>query len=231
MGLIILLPPSEGKSDAPGPAASFAEACPEFAREAAAIVKKLRGLKTKAARMKAYGVSTTEKAEAAHALNLTALDAPGLPAITRYTGVVYDNIDFPTLKDPAHALAHVYIVSALYGLIPASAPIANYKLPMTAALATHWRRTNTARLAAMAEGHTVLSLLPGIHARALDFAPLLTVDFKLAGGKKSAGHFGKAIKGKFVRFLLEKKATTPATFTKFHEDGYVFDGENFIQRG
>ena len=230
MQMIILLSPSEGKSNVPGSAASFAAECPHFAADTARVLKKLRALK-KPDRMKAYGVSTPEKAAAAHALNLAALDVPGLPAIERYTGVVYGGLGFATLKDPAYAAAHVFIVSAMYGLVPAGAPIADYKLPMSPALANHWRPINTARLAAIAAGRPVLSLLPGVHARALAFTPLIAVDFKLAGGKKSAGHFGKAIKGKFARFLLDQKATSPAIFPKFQEDGYAFDGQNFIQRG
>lgn len=228
MGLVILLPPSEGKCPEPGNGPSFRAAFPAFAAETGAVLRRL-GKLTKAARLKAYGVSTKEKAESAHALNLAALDAPGMPAISRYTGVVYDHLDFGSLRDPAYALEHACIVSAMYGLVPASAPIADYKLPMDAGLAKYWRGINTARLSAFAAGRPVLSLLPQAHVRAVDCAGLHFVDFKLAGGKKSAGHFGKAIKGKFARFVLEKKAKNFAAVTDFHEDGYAFDGENFVQ--
>jgi cytoplasmic iron level regulating protein YaaA (DUF328/UPF0246 family) len=74
-----------------------------------------------------------------------------------------------------------------------------------------------------------VSLLPQAHARAVPYEPLLHIDFKLAGGRVSAGHFGKAIKGKFVRWMLENHVVDPAQFVEFNVDGYQFDGRNFVQ--
>lgn len=229
MSLLVLLPPSEGKSASLGASPSFASACPEYARDVRPVLKRLRGLKGDE-RIKCYGVSTAEKARAAHALNLAALDAPGMPAIERYTGVVYEHLDYAGLRDPAYARERLLIVSGLFGLLPAGAPIPDYKLPMSPWLAKHWRAINSARLAARADGALVVSLLPGAHAKALDFAPLITIDFKLQGGKASAGHFGKAIKGKFVRFLMENKVKDLSGIAKFNEDGYKFNGQHFVQQ-
>jgi len=227
--MIILLPPSEGKSGEAG-TGTFAEACPTWARETRGVLKHLKKLPA-AKRASWYGVSTVDKARAAHAMNLAALDAPALPAIQRYTGVVYDHINWATLKRPAAAAKRVAIVSGLFGLVGASTPIPDYKLPMNSWLAGYWRAINTERLAAMAAGSPVLSLLPIAHAKGLAWPGLIHVDFKLAGGKASAGHFGKAIKGKFVRFLLEAGVDSTEDFAAFSEDGYVFDGVNFVQRG
>jgi len=228
MAFVILLPPSEGKSGDMREGASFALACPAEAAEVAPVLKHLKRLRA-GERSTFYGVSTKEKATAAHALNQEALASPGMPAIQRYTGVVYDHLHFDTLRDPDHALSHIFIVSGLYGLIPASAPIADYKLPLNGWLTRHWKSRNAARLARFAAGRPILSLLPGAHAKALSVEGLLSIDFKLAGGKKSAGHFGKAIKGKFARFLLEEKVGDLEGVARFCEEGYTFDGENFVQ--
>jgi len=228
MPLIVLLPPSEGKSPQAGALPSFAQSHPDYAREVAPVLQQLRKV-AKADRAKVYGVSTQEKADAAHRLNLAALDAPGMPALQRYTGVVYTHLDPATLPDPAYAANHVFILSGMYGLIPGHAAIADYKLPLNPWLTKHWRPINTRRLAALAEGHTVISLLPGAHAKALDYPGLVAIDFKLQGGRKSAGHFGKAIKGRFVRFLFEQRIQDLAGAARFCEDGYVFNGTDFVQ--
>lgn len=229
MSLLILLPPSEGKSTLPGTGPTFAQSCPEFAADTEALVKRLRRLPKKA-HAATYGVSTPEKAAAAHALNLVAPEAPGSPAIARYTGVVYDFLDYPTLSVAARTRADtsIFIVSALFGLIPATASIPNYKLPMSASLATQWRAINTQRLQNFAHGRTVISLLPGAHAKALA-GEVLPIDFRLEGGKKSAGHFGKAIKGRFVRFLIDGNVQSVEEFHRFREDDYRFDGSNFLK--
>ena len=228
MGQIILIPPSEGKSSSAGSGPAFRELFPALAKDTEPVLKYLRKLR-KAEIPAFYGVSSPEKAAQAHALNLSVLERPGIPAIERYTGVVYKYIDFATLAQRRHALTHLYIVSALFGLIPAAQPIPDYKLPMNPWLAKYWRDINTRRLADAAMGRPVLSLLPAVHAKAIAYTPLHTVDFKLAGGKKSAGHFGKAIKGRLVRYLMERKADDLAVLKDFAEDGYRFDGANFIQ--
>jgi cytoplasmic iron level regulating protein YaaA (DUF328/UPF0246 family) len=228
MSLLILLPPSEGKSAVPGTAAALAESHPDLARDVAPVLKHLRRL-PKDECAKWYGVSTAEKASAAHRLNLAVLLAPGLSALERYTGVVYTHLAPATLREPALAGRQLLIVSGMYGLIDGSLPIADYKLPLNPWLTKYWKPINSKRLAALAGGQPVLSLLPGAHAKALDYAPLVNVDFKLEGGKKSAGHFGKAIKGKFVRFLLETPVTRIEDIGEFREEGYRFDGRDFVQ--
>ncbi len=228
MGLLVLLPPSEGKSEVALGKRTFSGACPEYAVAVAPVIKHLRAL-PKAERGKFYGVSTADKAAAAHVLNLSVLQAPAIPAIERYTGVVYEYLGYNTLQHPAYARKHLLIVSGMFGLIPAGTPIPNYKLPINAWLTRYWHSINAQRLSALSKGHLVVSLLPGAHAKALGVVPDLTIDFRLAGGKKSAGHFGKAIKGKFVRFLMEEQVKNLKGVASFREDGYVFDGQNFVQ--
>lgn len=225
--MFILLPPSEGKSSADG-STCFREDCPEFVDDVSGVLKHLKTLKV-ADRPNFYGVSSPEKAKAAHALNLAALEAPARPAIERYTGVVYTHIDYQNIANPETAHRRILIVSALFGLISADTPIPDYKLPMNPWLANYWRDRNAARLESLTKGEPVLDLLPQTYRQAIRYAALSTVDFRVAGGKKAAGHFGKAIKGRFVRWILENEVKKTSEFVGFSEDGYRYDGSNFIR--
>lgn len=228
MSLLILLPPSEGKQEGGNPRRAFLKEHPDLAGDLRPVLKHLAEL-PKSSRAAFYGVSTPEKAEAAHALNLSALESPALPAIERYTGVVYDFLDYASLPDRAYARKHVMMVSGFFGLIPAGAWIPDYKLPMNPWLSSYWRPINAERLAGVRKRHKVLSLLPAAHARALGAEPDFFVDFRQEGGKRAAGHFGKAIKGKFLRFLMENRVSQFSEISDFSADGYTFDGKNFIQ--
>lgn len=225
--MYILLPPSEGKSPVPGKS-SFRLQCPDRVDEVQAVIEMLARLPVPEQRA-LYGLKSEEKAAEAHAQNLGALDARCLPAITRYTGVVYDHLDFDTLIQKANARKRILIVSALFGLVDGGTPIPPYKLSMTPWLTKYWRSRNSHRLGAIAGGKPVLNLLSQTYARALDYPALVTVDFRVEGGQKAAGHFGKAIKGRFVRWILENKVKNVREFANFSEDGYQFDGENFVQ--
>jgi len=225
--MLILLPPSEGKSSLPGEGV-FRELHPEHADDAAPILRQLRVLKSPELGAY-YGIKDAATAKTAHAANLHALDAPALPALQRYTGVVYQHIEYRTMKQKAEARRRIVIVSALFGAVRGGDSLPLYKLSMTPALAKYWRPINAARLEALAEGGPILSLLPQAHAKAIAYQPLIELDFLLEGGRRSAGHFGKAIKGEFVRFLIENKVSRPQDFRHFTEDGYRFNGENFVK--
>jgi cytoplasmic iron level regulating protein YaaA (DUF328/UPF0246 family) len=225
--MLILIPPSEGKSDTPG-SMTFAEACPAWSGDTAAVQKLLRKLPA-AERLKWYGVRDAAKAKAWHEAHTAALETPGTAAIERYTGVVYQHLDYPSLRNKAAARERLVVVSALFGLIPAGTPIPVYKLAMNPTLARFWKPINTARLEALAAGQPVLNLLSQSYAKAIGYGPLLTPEFRVGGGKKSAGHFGKAIKGRFIRFLIEEDIKHAEDFARFREEGYRWNGQDFVQ--
>lgn len=224
--MYILLPPSEGKSQERGKG-SFRSYCPERITEVAPVIDYLGRLSVPEQRA-LYGLKSEKKAAEAHEQNLKALDAPCIKAISRYAGVVYDFLDIDNLSNSAAARKRILIVSALFGLVEGGTPLPPYKLSMTPWLTKHWRPLNTARLAAIAKGKPVLNLLSQTYARAVDYPTLITVDFRVEGGQKAAGHFGKAIKGRFVRWVLENNVKRARDFAEFTEDGYRFDGTNFI---
>ncbi|MCC6142454.1 MAG: peroxide stress protein YaaA [Candidatus Hydrogenedentes bacterium] len=225
--MYILLPPSEGKlSGAARPTRKRLPAA--IVPEILPLLEHLENL-AELDRLKFYGVSTREKAAEIHEINLSVLSAPAIPAIERYTGVVYGNLDFHSLHDQAGAANRILIVSGMFGLIRGCTPIPEYKLPLNPWLTQYWKPINERRFRRMIKKEAVISLLPQAHGRALPSSTVTHVDFKLQDGRSSAGHFGKAIKGKFVRWLLQNEVDDPGQFVEFTLDGYRFNGKDFVQ--
>lgn len=223
--MYILLPPSEGKARAgSGPPVDR-----ELKVFAGKILKHTKALSPKD-RSRFLSCNKDEKAKEIFTLNERALKAPTLPALERYTGVVFQHLDYGSLKSKAAARKRILVVSAYFGLVSGGTPLPDYKLSMNPWLAKFWQDINTERLEALATGKPVLNLLSQSYAKAIAYEPSITVDFKVAGGKKSAGHFRKAIKGRFARYLIENKVASVEGFAGFEEDGYRFDGENFVKK-
>lgn len=218
MKTIILIPPSEGKADGgnneplksvSGVAADLIEAIKE------ADPKKLYGLKEKAL-------------EKAVSVNKDVLNSKTMPAIERYTGVVYDAIDYQTLKNTSDFEKKVLIVSGLFGLVSPTDLIPNYRLKIDKLKAAQlWVNSNSERL----KDAFVIDLLPQAHKKAVKYDHGIEVEFvlKKAGKKMPAGHQGKHIKGRFVRWLIENNINDPRHFKKFVEEGYTWTGENFLK--
>ena len=74
-----------------------------------------------------------------------------MPALHRYTGVLYDALDFASMRGVAaeRAAARLAVGSALFGLIRATDPIPGYRLsagsmlPGRGTMAAFWRPTST----------------------------------------------------------------------------------------
>ena len=218
MKTIILIPPSEGKADGgnnkplkfvSGIAADLIEAIKE------ADSKKLYGLKEKAL-------------EKAITVNKEVLNSKTMPAIERYTGVVYDAIDYQTLKNKSDFDKKVLIISGLFGLLSPTDLIPNYRLKIDKLKAAKlWVNSNSEQL----KDKFVIDLLPQAHKKAVKYDNGIEVEFvlKKAGKKMSAGHQGKHIKGRFVRWLIENNITAPKHFKDFKEEGYKWTGEIFLK--
>lgn len=225
--MIVLLPPSEGKSSEPGKG-MFGDLYPELLGDTQPVLKHLRGLKGVEI-SKCIGVKQPDKAKEWQKTNLAVAKAGCIPALERYTGVVYQYLDYGSLTAKRRAASRLVTVSGLFGAIKGGMKIPEYKLPMNPWLVKYWKPINSERVAGWAKKGAVLSLLSQSYAKALDLEGVLTVDFKVQGGKKSAGHFGKAIKGRFVRFLIENDVTNAKDFGGFTEEGYRFNGSDFVQ--
>lgn len=248
MDPLILLPPSEGKAAdgegppwSPGTMAVNLDAQRE--RVVAGLLSAMRA--NEAARAKLLGVKGAALA-AATAANLAVREAPTMPAIERYTGVLYDALDASSLPAaPRHRLdTCVLIISGLWGAVAPSDPIPDHKLKMGASLprlgklSTWWRADLSAAIAALAGGRRVWNLLPNEHAAAWQAPDGLTqwsvrfLEPGAAGALVAVSHWNKALKGALVRHLLAHPRTTPATLAGWkHPSGYRYDPSLDEHRG
>ena len=160
------------------------------AKVMASLVSAMRG--SQPARARLLGVKGQALAAATDANRSLAI-APTRPAIERYTGVLYDALDYPSLP-AAHKQRvdrQVRIFSGLWGVVAPSDPMPDYKLKMGAnlgrlgRLSTWWRPAVTAALAEEIDDRTVWDLLPNDHRAA--WVPVLIGGAGLGGPRASSG--------------------------------------------
>ncbi|MBX3093078.1 MAG: peroxide stress protein YaaA [Cryobacterium sp.] len=213
--MLVLLPPSETKRDGGVDdsslelgALSFAELNPVRTRVLAAV----RALSTSRRRaLAALGLSDAQAFEVDR--NRALRTSPVMPAIERYTGVLFDAIDWQTVPDAARGWAHDHAVihSALFGLLRAGDPIPAYRLSHDSRLVVReqslkrtWANPVASALAATdefvldlrSEGYAGLGPAP----KGSYFVRVVTEGSD--GVRRALNHFNKKGKGEFVRALM-----------------------------
>lgn len=218
----VLLPPSETKRSGGGSvfswgALSFDEALGETRRTVANALERLSADPVAAA--KALKLGARSVGELTH--NLQLASAPGMPAIERFTGVLFDALDVATLEAGARGWidGHVLVQSALFGLVAASDDIPQYRLSASsslkeAPLKASWKAAHRA-IDWESFGWT-------LDLRSHDYAALAPVPEKLGsalavaqrgehGQVRALNHFNKAAKGDLVRRLAISRAQLTGT--------------------
>jgi len=227
----ILIPPSEGKSKVKNTDIIFSKTNFKFERHVNQVVRLLELIDDEDLRS-VYGTST-EKAIGFHRQNQDIFNSYCAPAIERYTGVVYEHISWNTLSNEGKKYMenYIYIFSGLFGMVTPLTPIPDYKLKMNVlSLQHHWSPILTNEL----EKETmIIDLLPQVHRKA--YKPndkVIPVDFLIInkGKKTAAGHFGKAVKGEFIKYMAENNVTSMDDFSGFEFDGFKWDGTSFIKK-
>ncbi|WP_449280396.1 YaaA family protein [Leucobacter sp.] len=220
--MLVLLPPSEtkrvGGAGALDPGALHAPEALGTAREQvrAALVELSRDEEAAAKSLK---LGVKNRGELEHNLRLESSGV--MPAIERYTGVLYDALDVASLDAQARSWLdeHVLVQSALFGLLSAGDPIPAYRLSagsrlpeLGAPLTRVWGEAHAD--VRWADDTLLLDL------RSKDYgalAPLprgyfLNVVQRGANGEvRALNHFNKAAKGDLVRRLARSGASTGAT--------------------
>jgi cytoplasmic iron level regulating protein YaaA (DUF328/UPF0246 family) len=233
--VLILLPPSEGKS-APRRGKPLDLATLDFpgltrARERvlAALVDLCGGDPDVAARTLGIGSTQLDLVE----LNRSLRTAPTARADQVYSGVLYDALDVATLSTAARrrATARLAVTSSLFGLVRPSDRIPAYRLsgdatlPGLGAVAGVWREHLGAEATSALGRGLLVDLRSGMYGAFWRPTP----DVKVAtvrvlhehqGQRKVVSHFNKATKGRIVRALLESGATpgTPARLAETLRD-------------
>jgi cytoplasmic iron level regulating protein YaaA (DUF328/UPF0246 family) len=165
--------------------------------------------------------------------NLTLHTQATAPAITRYTGVVYDALDYLSLTDSEQQRANevVWVFSALFGPLRASDLIPTYRLSADSKLpggklAPRWSHYADAiwaddfTLDLRSEAYRALApLTPGSGV----FVRVVTDG---ATGRVAVGHANKATKGRLVRDVVSSGVTLsrPKDVIDWGKSsGYVFE--------
>ncbi len=158
----------------------------------------------------ALGISAAQQTEIAR--NAALRTSPTLPALDRYTGVLYDALDVASLTraQAARARARLAVGSALFGLLRADDPIPAYrlsassKLPGRPGLALRWRPLLEPVLAGLADRELVVDLRSGAYAGLGRLPGAVRVDVVAEypdGRRAVVTHFNKAHKGRLARAL------------------------------
>ena len=239
---LILLPPSEGKSSGGDglPWSKTKQSFPELESARKEVIKALKtAMKAPVEeRSKLLGVGEAKTDEATKA-NLSVDIGKTLPAIDRYTGVLYDALEYETLSTrlKKRVDSQVIIFSGLWGIVRPGDLIPDYKLKMGAKLpllgkpSVFWKPLISKSLADAASG-VVWDLLPNEHLAAWE--PSISgkkirvgfLDDVLKDKKRTlvtVSHWNKLLKGSLVRFLAESQIDEPSGLKGFkHPEGYVY---------
>jgi cytoplasmic iron level regulating protein YaaA (DUF328/UPF0246 family) len=210
--MLVLLPPSETKRDGGSDAAldlaalAFPELTP-YRKAALAALKQLS--RNVGASSSALGLGPTQRFEIDRNRSLRV--SPVLPAIERYTGVLYDGLAVGTFSRAQRVFAdnHVVIHSALFGLLRAGDAIPAYRVSHDSrlpglSLRTMWREPLSTVLASASGLILDLRSESYVHlGPAPPSAVYVRVFSENASGRRTAlTHFNKKAKGEFVRALI-----------------------------
>ena len=211
-----LLPPSETKH--PGgdgaPLDLGALTAPELTPVRTELVEALVKLADDVpASRAALGLSPNQDDEGAR--NAQLWTAPTLPALQRYTGVLYDALDVRSLTRAQRARAdrRLAVGSALFGVVGAADGIPAYRLsagsalPGLPTLRARWKPALSPVLAAV-DG-LVVDLRSGSYAALAPLPGAVTLQVlseRPDGSRSVVSHFNKAHKGRVARLLASSTA-------------------------
>lgn len=210
--MLIVLPPSETKFDGgDGPPLDLGELSlpclnPLRQKLADALVELSADVETSTI---ALGLGPTQGAEIER--NAALWSAPTAPALSRYTGVLYDALDANsfTKAGRARAASRLCIGSALFGVVRAYDQIPSYrlsgdsKIPGFGSLRAHWKPELTSALLAEADG-LVVDLRSGTYQQLGPVPGAITATVlteKPDGSRSVVSHFNKHHKGLLARAL------------------------------
>lgn len=217
--MLVLLPPSETKraGGAGRPLDLTGLALPGLAPQREAVLDALARLSDDpASARRVLKLGATQAHEAA--TNAVLRTAPTMPAVDRYTGVLYDALDAASL-DPSSRRwlrAHVMIHSAPFGPVGAMDRIPAYRLgaaaslPGLAPLRRTWADAVAAALAdadpsfvldLRSEAYVALGPIPA----SIPSVYVRVVSGDADGAVRALNHFNKHAKGALVRSLARRR--------------------------
>jgi uncharacterized protein len=143
-------------------------------------------------------------------------ESPTMPAIDRYTGVLFDALEAGTLSEVSRSFAAeaVMVHSALFGLVGGLDPVPAYRLSHDSrlpgvSLRRHWQAALAAQLSAhrglivdlRSEGYADLGRAPVRD----DSVFIRVVSIGADGRRRALNHFNKQAKGRLTRVILDSR--------------------------
>jgi hypothetical protein len=212
--VLLVLPPSETKRDGGRDDTSLDLASlglPALAPQRRTAIAALRAL-SRNLRVAAGGLHLGRGQRFEIDRNRTLGSSPVMPALDRYTGVLYEGLDAATMSSSTREFAaeHIVISSALFGLLRADDMIPAYRLSHNSRLpGVSLRKLWAGPVAGQLAGSTglVLDLRSESYA-ALGPAPASAWYLRVlaedeAGRRTALSHFNKKGKGEFTRAVIE----------------------------
>ena len=221
--MLILLPPSEGKTPAPsGPAVDWSSlGFPDLNPCRAKVLDALGTVSAHEDALALLGVGASLRDDVER--NTRLHGEPAAPAHSIYSGVLYDALGYRTLTPAQRRKADeaVVVISALWGALRFSDSVPAYRLSMGAALpdvgrlAPFWKAHLGGALGAAAQGHLLVDCRSSTYAAAWAPPPEQTVAvnvFTETGGvRKVVSHFAKHTRGELARHLLVRRGKAPVS--------------------
>lgn len=221
--MLILLPPSEGKTAAVESSAvelsdlSF----PELSSAREQVLDALRQVSQHPEALKHLGVGPSLAAEVARNTRLT--EEAAAPAHQVYSGVLYDALGYQGMTPAQRGRADeaVLIISGLWGAVRFSDRIPAYRLSMSVSLpglgrlASFWKPLLSEAMAERAASDLVIDCRSSTYTAAWTPPVGNTVEvnvFQERNGKRTVvSHFAKHTRGELAGILLRRRGAAPGT--------------------
>lgn len=221
--VLILLPPSEGKTpaDAGTPVDLSTLSFPALTQARQDVASALAQVSAQDDALDQLGVGATLVHEVSR--NTRLAHEPAAPAHSIYTGVLFDALGYHSLSKPQQrkADAAVLVISGLWGAVAFADSIPAYrlsmsvKLPGLGKLASFWKPHLTAAVAQHAQGHLLVDCRSSSYAAAWVPDPTRTVAINVFterhGVRKVVSHFAKHTRGELARHLITRPGKAPQT--------------------
>jgi cytoplasmic iron level regulating protein YaaA (DUF328/UPF0246 family) len=221
--VLILLPPSEGKTPAvrgaavDWPSLSF----PALNSYRAKVLEALGTVSAHEDALALLGVGASLKDDVERNTRLHA--EPAAPAHQIYSGVLYDALGYQTLTPAQRRKADgsVLVISALWGAIRFADRVPAYRLSMGTSLpdvgrlASFWKPQLSEALTDATAAQLLVDCRSSTYAAAWTPPPALTVAVnvftEVNGVRKVVSHFAKHTRGELARHLLARRGNPPQT--------------------
>ena len=202
--MLIVLPPSETKAPG-GTDAEMQLSFPSLDPVRTLLLDALTATDVDTM-MRELRIPAGKRAEAEE--NLTLRSAPVMPAIQRYTGVLYDALDAASLS--TDALSRLAVGSALFGVVRAGDLIPRYRISGGSKLGGKTMKAwwGSAVTKVLAEGDFVVDMRSGAYQQLGPVPGALTVRVEQAATGKVVSHFNKQYKGELARALAPHDAAS-----------------------